>query len=205
MFFFSILFLSTRVRQVWSKIWSFWPLRHRAKFIAGMGPVQNAMGRTLFFIALKHGADFFFSFFLQSPAMGRILFFHCLEASEKIFTEKKAVAAIFFTETAESDWNTVVPIEVNWKKFWNRAQPVQRILCVVIFFYDSTYEKKYDLPQYEIFCLIVWGKMIECHGARTFFSCCQPWGEYSFSSFFAMWHFFFFHTTIYICTGPMPQ
>ena len=52
-----------------------------------------------FFIALKHGADTF----LQSPAMGRILFFHYLEANEQIFTEKNAVAALFFNEIADSD------------------------------------------------------------------------------------------------------
>ena len=52
--------------------------------------------------------------------------------------------------------------------------------------------KEYDLPQYKIFCLIVWGKNDRMSWARTFFSCCQPCGEYFFSSFFAMWHFFFF-------------
>ena len=56
--------------------------------------------------------------------------------------KKNAVAAIFFTEIADNDWNAVAPIEVNWKKkIWHRAQPVQRILWVVIFFDDSTYEK----------------------------------------------------------------
>ena len=55
--------------------------------------------------------------------------------------KKNVVAAIFFTEIADSDWNAVAPIEVNWKKIWHHAQPVQRLLGVAIFFYDSTYEK----------------------------------------------------------------
>ena len=92
-----------------------------------------------FFIALKHGADTFF-FAVSSHATDT--FFHYLEASKKIFTEQNAAAAIFFNDIVDSDWNAVAPKEVNWKKkFWHRAQPVQRILCVVIFFDDSTYEK----------------------------------------------------------------
>ena len=116
--------------------------------------MQKAMGRTLFFIALKHGADTFYAV----SSHGSDTSFHHLEANEKIFTEKNAAAAIFFTEIADSDWNAVAPIEVNWKKkktFWHRAQPVQRILWVVIFFDDSTYEKntiyrniKYFVSQY---------------------------------------------------------
>ena len=53
------------------------------------------MGRILFFAVSSHGSD---------------TFFHYLEVSEKIFTEKNAVAAMFFTKIA------VAPIEVNWKK-----------------------------------------------------------------------------------------
>ena len=77
-----------------------------------MGPVQKAIGRTLFFIALKHGADTVFAV----SSHGSDTFLHYLEANEKIFTERNAVAAIFFTEIADSDWNAVAPIEVNWKK-----------------------------------------------------------------------------------------
>ena len=54
---------------------------------------------------------------------------------------KNVIAAVFYIEIADSDWNAVAPIEVNWKKIWHRAQLVQRILWVVIFFDDSTYEK----------------------------------------------------------------
>ena len=57
------------------------------------------MGRTLFFIALKHWADTFFAV----SSHGAKTFFHYLEANEKIFTEKNAVAAIFFHEIAEND------------------------------------------------------------------------------------------------------
>ena len=32
------------------------------------------------------------------------------------YLQKNAVAAIFFTEIADSDWNAVARIEVNWKK-----------------------------------------------------------------------------------------
>ena len=53
--------------------------------------MQKAMGRTLFFIALNHGAGTFFAV----SSHGWDTFFHFLEANEKIFTEKNAVAAIF--------------------------------------------------------------------------------------------------------------
>ena len=52
-----------------------------------------------FFIALKHGADTFFAV----SSHGSDTFLHYLEANEKIFTEKNAVAAIFFTEIADID------------------------------------------------------------------------------------------------------
>ena len=35
-------------------------LWHRAKFIGGMGPVQKAMGRTLFFYCFKSWGGYFF-------------------------------------------------------------------------------------------------------------------------------------------------
>ena len=65
-----------------------------------MGPVQKAMGWTLFFffIALKHGADTFFAV----SSHGADTFFHYLEANEKIFTETNAGAAIFFNEIVDS-------------------------------------------------------------------------------------------------------
>ena len=45
-------------------------VRDQAIFIGSMGPVQNAMGRTLFLFAFKHGADTF----SPSLGMGPILF-----------------------------------------------------------------------------------------------------------------------------------
>ena len=51
-----------------------------------MGPVKKGHGADTFSISLKHGADTFFLY---------------LEAKEKIFTEKNAVAAISFTEIAD--------------------------------------------------------------------------------------------------------
>ena len=64
---------------------------HRAKFIGGMGPVQKAMGWTLFFIALKHGADTFFAV----SNHGADTFFHYLEANGKVFTEKMQLQLYF--------------------------------------------------------------------------------------------------------------
>ena len=52
-----------------------------------------------FFIALKHGADTVFAV----SSHGSDTFLHYLEANEKIFAERNAVAAIFFTEIADSD------------------------------------------------------------------------------------------------------
>ena len=52
-----------------------------------------------FFIALKHGAD---NFFLQSPAIGRIHFSTTLKPMGR-YLQKNAVAAIFFTEIADSE------------------------------------------------------------------------------------------------------
>ena len=47
------------------------PFRDRAIFIGTMGPVQNAMGRTLFLFVFKHGAD---TFFLHLQPWGRYFF-----------------------------------------------------------------------------------------------------------------------------------
>ena len=104
------------------------------------------------------------------------------------------VAAIFFTEIADRDWNAVASKEVNWKKKMTpRAASTASTMSRNIFWRQYLW-KKYDLPQYQIFCLIVWKKMIECHGARPFFFLAVSHGANTF-----------FHTKIYICTGPMPQ
>ena len=50
---------------------------------------------------------------------------------------------------------------------------------------------EYDLPQYKIFCLIVWGKMIECHGARTFFLAVSHGANTFFIDFRHVAFFFF--------------
>ena len=73
------------------------PPRYRA-FIGGMGPVQKAMGRILFYCFKAWGGYFF-----AVSSHGSDTFFHYLEANEKIFTEENAVAAIVFTKIAESD------------------------------------------------------------------------------------------------------
>ena len=64
-----------------------------------MGPVQKAMGRTIFFYCFKAWGGYFFA----GSSHVADTFFHYLEANEKIFTEKNAVAAIFFNEIADSD------------------------------------------------------------------------------------------------------
>ena len=65
--------------------------------------------------------------------------------------------------------------------------------------------KRIDLPQYKIFCLIVWGKNDRMSWAMGFFLAVSHEANIFFHRFFAMWHYFVFHTTIYICTGPMPN
>ena len=67
--------------------------------LGAWGRCKRPWGGHFFFIALKHGADTFF----EVSSHGSDTFFHYLEVSEKIFTEKNAVAAIFFTEIADSD------------------------------------------------------------------------------------------------------
>ena len=100
-----------------------------------MGPVQKAMGWTLF-IALKHGADPFFVCSLQ-PCVG--YFFPLHRSQWEDIYWKNAVAAIFFTEIADSVWNAVAPIEVNWKK--KKSDTARSQYSEWIFFDDSTYEK----------------------------------------------------------------
>ena len=73
--------------------------------------------------------------------MGRIHFSTTLKPVRR-YLQQKCSCSYIFTEIANSDLNGVAPIDVNWKKkFWHRAQAVQQILWVVIFFDDSTYEK----------------------------------------------------------------
>ena len=78
---------------------------------------------------------------------------------QDVYKIKNAVAATFFTEIAESDWNAVAPIEVNWKKtmLTPRAGSTANSMSRNIFRRQYLW-KEYDLPQYQIFCLIVWGK-----------------------------------------------
>ena len=69
-----------------------------------LGTGRNLLGawgqcKRSFFIALKHGADTFFAV----SSHGLDTFSPYLESSEKIFTEKNAAAAIFFTEIADRD------------------------------------------------------------------------------------------------------
>ena len=90
------------------------------------------------FYCFKVWAGYIFAVFSH----GSDTFFHYLEAKWEDIYRKNEVAALFFTEIADSDWNAVAPIEVNWKKTHHREQPVQRILWVVTFLDDSTYEKK---------------------------------------------------------------
>ena len=71
--------------------------------------MQNAMGRILCFYCFKVWGGYFFAV----SSHGSDTFFHYLKANEKIFIEKNAVAAIFFTKVAESERNAVAPIEVN--------------------------------------------------------------------------------------------
>ena len=80
--------------------------------------MQKAMGRTLFFIALKHGANTFFAV----SSHGADTFSTTLKPMRRYLQKKNAVAAIFFNEIADSDWNAVAPIEVNWKKHSDTAR-----------------------------------------------------------------------------------
>ena len=153
--------------------------------------------------------------------MGRILFcslqpwvgyFFPLPWSqwEDIYRKENAVAVIYFTEIANSIEMQLRLQKWTGKTFLHRTQPVQRILWVVIFFDDSTYEKNTIYRNIKIYCLIVWGKMIECHGVRTFFFLAVSHGANTFFHLFFFFFFchvtlLFFHTTIYVCTGPMPQ
>ena len=74
------------------KIWSFLALRHRAKFIGGMGPVQKAMGRTLLYCFKAWGGYFF----LQSPTMGRIHFSTTLKPMRR-YLQKKMQLELYFS------------------------------------------------------------------------------------------------------------
>ena len=67
--------------------------------LGAWGRCKRPWGGYFVFIALKHGGGYFFAV----SSHGSDTFFHNLEANEKIFTEKNAVAAIFFTEIADSD------------------------------------------------------------------------------------------------------
>ena len=79
--------------------------------IVYLGTEQNSLGTWgrckrpwselfffFFFTALKHGADTFFA------VSGYVAdtFFHYHETKEKLFTDKNAVAALFFTEVADN-------------------------------------------------------------------------------------------------------
>ena len=164
-----------------------------------MGSVQKAVGRTPFFIALKHGADTFFAVFSHVSDT----FFHCLEANEKIFTEKCSCSYIFHW-IADSDWSAVAPIEMNWKKkkLTPRAASAANTMSSNIFWRQYLW-KEYDLPQYKIFCLIVW-ENVRMSWARTFFLAVSQ-GANTFFHRFLPCGIICFHTIIYICTGPMPQ
>ena len=137
--------------------------------------------------------------------MGRILFcslqpwvgyiFPLPRSQWEDIYRKNAVGAIFFTEIADSDWNAVAPIEVNWKNILTpRAGSTANTMSRNIFWRQYLW-KEYDLPKYKIFCLIVWGKMRQYHGARTFFLL-SAIGRILFFIvfvfFFAMWHYVFF-------------
>ena len=130
-----------------------------------MGPVQKAMGRTLFCYCFKAWGVYVFC--SLQPRVG--YFFPLPWSQWEDIYRKNAVAAIFFNEIADSDWNAVAPIEVNWKRnLTPRAASTANTMSHNIFWRQYLW-KEYHLPQYKICCLIVWGKMIECHGARTFF------------------------------------
>ena len=70
-------------------------IRDREKFIGGMGPVQKAMGRPLFFIALKHGADTFLFFGSLRP-WGEYIFSTTLKP-KRSYLQKKMQLHLYFS------------------------------------------------------------------------------------------------------------
>ena len=91
-FFYYPLFVSScPINLVKSMIFSF--------LGTGQTLLQKATGQTHFYIALKHGADTF----CGVSTMGRILFSTTLKPMRRYLQKQNAVAAIFFTEIADSD------------------------------------------------------------------------------------------------------
>ena len=122
---------------------------------------------------------------------------------------KNAVAAIFLNEIADSDWNAVAPIEVNWKKknqTLRAASTANTVMSRNIFWRQYLW-KEYDLPQYKIFCLIVCGKNERMSWGQVFFSCCQPRGIFFFFFFyrFLLCGIFFFIRQFTFAPAPCPN
>ena len=141
-------------------------IRDRAKFIGGMGPVQKPMVWTLFFIALKHGVNTFFAV----SGHGADTFFFPLPWSQReaIYRKKCSCSYIFHWSSRQS-----LKCSCTYRSVWEKnltpctattANTTSRNIL-----WRQYLWKQYDLPQYKTICLIVWRKMIECHGARTFF------------------------------------
>ena len=88
------------------------------KIYLGHGTGAKGHGADTFFIASKRRADTYFC--SLQPWVG-YFFSTTLKPNEKISTSQNSVVAIF-TEIADSDWNAVAPIEVNWKKNLDTAR-----------------------------------------------------------------------------------